>query len=203
MAARIAQRSLARRRRGYADEIRRLLDAAVVVMRRAHERGAKARVADIVAEAGLSNEAFYKHFASKDALVDALLEDGTVRLREHLERQLAKETTPEGQVRRWITGVLAQSAPEPAAATRAVLANAGGPTAGRAIGRHYASGPLAELLVAPFELLGSATPDVAAGFVAHAVLGVLADHLWSGTRVNQFQTRRLVELGLAVARTGG
>ena len=45
------------------------------------------RVADIVAEAGLSNDAFYRHFASKDALVAALVEDGagaTGRLRRRI-----------------------------------------------------------------------------------------------------------------------
>ena len=54
------------------------------------------RVADIVAAAGLSNDAFYRHFASKDALVAAILEDGTARLRSYLDHQMAKARRPEG-----------------------------------------------------------------------------------------------------------
>ncbi|WP_433155373.1 TetR/AcrR family transcriptional regulator [Actinomadura nitritigenes] len=41
-------------------------------------------MADIVNAAGLSNEAFYRHFPSKGALVAALLEDGTERLHGHV-----------------------------------------------------------------------------------------------------------------------
>ncbi len=62
------------------------------------------RVADIVAAAGLSNDAFYRHFSSKDALVAAILEDGTERLTSYLAHQMAKEPTPERQVRRWVDG---------------------------------------------------------------------------------------------------
>ena len=84
------------------------------------------RVADIVAAAGVSNDAFYRHFASKDALVTAILDDGTERLRSYLAHQMDKESTPEGQIRRWVQGVLAQAADDDiAASTLAVLWNAG------------------------------------------------------------------------------
>ena len=76
--ARIAQRALAKRGAGYASEVRRLLDAALEVMRQGGT-ASRPRVADIVAAAGLSNDAFYRHFPSKDALVAALLEDGAER----------------------------------------------------------------------------------------------------------------------------
>ena len=108
VASRIAGRTLAKRGADYADEVRRLLDAALEVMR---ECGtvSRPRVADVVAAAGLSNEAFYRHFPSKDALVDAILEDGTTRLVSYLAHHMAKETTPEGKVRRWVEGVLSQT----------------------------------------------------------------------------------------------
>jgi hypothetical protein len=59
IAARIAAQTLTKRGTDYASEVRRLLDAALRVM---GEQGttARARVADIVAAAGLSNEAFYR-----------------------------------------------------------------------------------------------------------------------------------------------
>lgn len=168
-------------------------------MRKGSVEGEKARVADIVAEAGLSNEAFYKHFRSKDALVEALLDDGAQRLYGYLAHQMAKESTPEGKVKRWVVGVLGQAAPEPAAATLAVLFNAGSTSTGRAAGRHPASEQLATLLHEPFQKLGSSAPTFAATFAAHAVLGKLSDFLWSGARTNTHVNKRLTGLCLAVA----
>ena len=83
------------------------------------------RVADIVAAAGLSNDAFYRHFPSKDALVAALLEDGTARLTSYLTHQMDKEADPADRVRRWVEGVLSQADEDIAATTLAVLWNGG------------------------------------------------------------------------------
>src|SRR5262245_61862471 len=107
VAERIAQQSMAKRGANYADEVRRLLDAGLEVMRRCGTTS-RPRVSDIVAAAGCSNDAFYRHFPSKDALVVAILEDGAQRLRSYLSHQMAKEAAPERQVRRWVEGVLAQ-----------------------------------------------------------------------------------------------
>ena len=79
----IAKQSLARREAQYASEVRRLLDAGLEVMRECGTASSP-RVADIVAAAGLSNDAFYRHFASKEALVAAILEDGSARLTSYL-----------------------------------------------------------------------------------------------------------------------
>ncbi len=137
VAGRIVRRTLAKREDQYASEVRRLLDAALEVIRRCGT-SSRPRVADIVAEAGLSNEAFYRHFHSKDALVTAILEDGGERLRSYLDHQLAKESTPEGQVRRWVRGVLSQADKDIAATTLAVLWNASALGGGPAAGRHFA-----------------------------------------------------------------
>src|SRR5437660_12483427 len=124
LAERIAQRALADRGAAYASEVRRLLDAGIAVIQRA----GTARVADVVAEAGLSNDAFYRHFPSKEAFIAALVEDGAARLRSYLEHQMAKESTPEAQVRSWVRGVLDQAADETiAATTRSVLSNGAAP----------------------------------------------------------------------------
>ena len=191
MAQRVAQQTLQRRGADYADEVRRLLDAALQVMQRTPGR---ARVADIVAEAGLSNDAFYRHFPSKDALVAALLDDGAERLRSYLEHQMTKERTPERRIRRGVEGVVGQADDAIADTTMAVLHNAGG---SRAAGRHFASEPLAALLVEPLAELGSTAPDLDAAFVAHGVLGRLADHLWEGTKPTRRETDHLVGLCLA------
>jgi AcrR family transcriptional regulator len=177
VAGRIVRRSLAKREEEYAGEVRRLLDAALEVMQKCGT-SSRPRVADIVAAAGLSNEAFYRHFRSKDALVNALLEDGAERLRSYLTHQLAKERTPEGRVRGWVAGVLSQADGQVAATTLAVLWNGGSAAGGLAAGRHFASSPLASLLEEPFAALGSDAPERDAALAEHATLGTLSDLLW-------------------------
>ena len=152
-------------------------------------------------QAGLSNDAFYRHFKSKDALVTALLEDGGERLRSYLEHQLAKETTPEGQVRRWVEGVLSQAVGDVAATTLAVMWNGGSAGAGLAAGRHFASAPVATLLHEPFAALGSATPELDAMLAAHATFGLLSDLLWEGAEPTEADVDRVTAFCLrAVAR---
>lgn len=196
LATRIALRTLANRGEDYADEVRRILDTALALM---HDLGTdrKPRVADIVAAAGVSNDAFYRYFASKDALVTALLEDGAQRLTSYLSHQMAKETTAEGQVRRWVDGVLSQAEGETANRTLAVLWNGG--EVADAAGRHFAAAPVAALLKDPLEVLGSKTPDLDASLVAHAVLGRLSDHLWERSRASAAERRRLLRFCLHVA----
>ncbi len=173
-----ARRLLAEREAGYADEVRRLLDAGLEVMARCGTTS-RPRVADIVEAAGLSNDAFYRHFRSKDALVTAILDDGAERLHDYLAHQMAKETTASGQVRRWVEGVLSQADAEIAATTLAVLWN-GGAVDGTGAGRHGASATLATLLHEPFAELGSPDPELDASLAAHAAMGKLSDLLWQG-----------------------
>jgi len=200
VAARIARRTLARRNAdAYEDEVRRLLDAAMAGIR-ACGTDSRPRVADIVAAAGLSNDAFYRHFPSKDALVTALLEDGSQRLLSYLAHQMAKEDAPRGQVKRWVEGVLSQADEEIAGTTLAVLYNSSGADGRQVSGRHFASRPLATLLHDPFERLGSDRPEFDALFVAHAVLGTLSDHLWQRTRPTARETEHIVSLSVAAVR---
>ena len=93
---------------------------------------------------------------------------------------MAKETTPEGQVRRWVEGVLSQADEEIAATTLAVLWN-GGAVDGTGAGRHGASATLATLLHEPFAELGSPDPELDASLAAHAAMGKLSDLLWQGS----------------------
>jgi AcrR family transcriptional regulator len=200
VARRIVRRSLAKRESEYAGEVRRLLDAALDLMRR-HGTTSRPRVADIVAAAGLSNDAFYRHFPSKDALVTAILEDGGERLRSYVDHQMSKERTPEGKVRRWVAGVLAQADTESAATTLAVLWNGSSADGGLAAGRHFASAPVASLLHEPFAALGSDAPELDAALVAHATFGLLSDHLWKGAGATRADVDRVTDFCLrAVAR---
>ena len=191
VAERVAQRALAERSAAYAAEVRVLLDAGLQVIRRCGT-SSRPKVAEIVAAAGLSNDAFYRHFASKDALITALIADGAEVLHGYLQHQMAKEQSPEGRIRCWVAGVMSQAEEDVAATTVAVLWNAGSVGDGVASGRHFASAPLAGLLRQPLQELGSAHPELDAALVSHAILGTLSDHLWSRTRPTAAELDHLV-----------
>ena len=195
---RVAQRALAARTAAYAEEVRLLLDAGLLVIRRCGT-DSRPRVADIVAEAGLSNDAFYRHFSSKDALITALIEDGADVLHGYLKHQMAKETSAEGRIRCWVVGVMSQADQEVAATTVAVLWNAGSVGNGPASGRHYASGPLALLLREPLRELGSRYPEQNPTLITHAMLGTLSDHLWRRSSPSEDELEHLVQFCLRAA----
>jgi AcrR family transcriptional regulator len=199
VAARIAAQTLAKRGPDYESEVRRLLDAAFKVMS-TNGTSARARLADIVTEAGLSNDAFYRHFSSKDDLIAALLEDGTQRLAGYVDHQMGKETTPERQVRRWVEGVLSQTREDTAATTLAVLWNGSSVGTGSRAGRHNASVPLAALLHQPFVALGCTDPDMSASLAAHAILGKVSDYLWAGKRPTREEIDHITEFCVGAAR---
>ena len=203
VAARIARQTLDRRAPDYTDEVRRLIDAGREVMRRCGT-GARPRVADIVSEAELSNDGFYRHFASKDALVAAILDDGTQRLLSYLAHQMSKEATATDQVRCWVEGVLSQAADEEGAATTlAVLWNAASLGRALAVPHTTTSARLATLLRVPFAELGSDDAVLDAELVAHAVVGRLTDLLWSHRTPTSAETARLVRFCLAAATADG
>ncbi|MGZ4677446.1 MAG: TetR/AcrR family transcriptional regulator [Acidimicrobiia bacterium] len=121
----LADRALSDRHQAYAAEIRSLLDAALAVMRR--DETIDPKVADIVRAARLSNQAFYRHFDGKDALLLTLLADGRERLAATIERRMRRSgSNAAAQVRAWIGAVVDQARdPDAAAATRPFVANAG------------------------------------------------------------------------------
>lgn len=107
VAHRVASRTLAGRSEAYADEVRRLIEAGYAVMRQTGTLDP--RVTDIVREAGLSNQAFYRHFRGKDELLVAILDDGQRQLVDYLRHRMARAQTPDARVRAWIDGVMAQA----------------------------------------------------------------------------------------------
>jgi AcrR family transcriptional regulator len=107
VAERVASRTLAVRSAAYADEVRRLIDAGYTVMRRTGSLDP--RVNDIVREAGLSNQAFYRHFSGKDELLVAILDDGQRQLVAYLEHRMAGASAGDARVRAWVEGVMEQA----------------------------------------------------------------------------------------------
>ncbi|WP_328392795.1 TetR/AcrR family transcriptional regulator [Nocardia sp. NBC_00416] len=199
LVGRIARQAVAEREAEYADEIRRLLDAALAQVRRCGP-DARPRVADIVAAAGLSNDAFYRHFRSKDALMAAVLADGAERLTDYVAHRMSKEPRADAQVRCWVAAILAQADEPLAADARAVLCHTGALGSDLVTGQ-VGSAPrrLAVLLHAPFAELGVREPELAAGLVAYATVGKLSEYLWSHTEPTAADIERMGEFCLAAA----
>jgi AcrR family transcriptional regulator len=117
MGSRAVDRALAKRRAAYSDEVRRLVEASFALIRA--QGRLEPRVSDVVRAAGLSNQAFYRHFRSKDELLLAVLDEGVRRLASYLRHRMERAEAPLAQVREWLSGMAAQALdPEAAAATR-------------------------------------------------------------------------------------
>lgn len=82
-----------------------LLAAAETVLR---GRGYDAlRVDDVLARAGLSTRAFYRHFSGKSELFLALFDRETARAADRLRAKVSEATDPEAAVRAWVAATLA------------------------------------------------------------------------------------------------
>jgi AcrR family transcriptional regulator len=178
LAAQAVRRALAGREAAYVQEVQRLLDAGMAAMEAA-EHGGAPRVADIVRAAGLSNQAFYRHFASRDELIAAVVERGGARLVSYAAHQMEKASDPAEAIRRWILAVLSQASNKSVAQqTRAVMWNL------RQLPRSVdqvapsAHAAAAALLVEPLGALGCADPDRDAAAIGDLVFGRLEHHLW-------------------------
>jgi AcrR family transcriptional regulator len=201
LAEQAAQRSTSRLVAARAEEAEALLAAGMAVMvRNGTER--RATVAEIVKEAGLSNQAFYRHFGSKDDLVAALIDAGARRLAGYLEHRMAATDDPIGQIRAWVVGVLAQvTDPEVAAPTRAVAWNRGplGSEAddqARQADRHSFG-----LLEAPLAALGRPDPQADAYLIGTLVFQVLTEALWADPAPRNDDLAFVADFCLAAVRT--
>lgn len=122
LAQRAVERSVGDLRSEYSEQIQRVLDSTYDLIERTGNVDPSLR--EILREAGLSTQAFYRYFQSKDELFLLLLDDGRRRILGYLEHRMQRVSTPEERVRAWIEGVLAQAANERAASrTRPFVAN--------------------------------------------------------------------------------
>jgi AcrR family transcriptional regulator len=196
---RLADATLAERRGQYTSEVRRLIDGAFEVMRTTGDIDPQVR--DIVKAAGLSNQAFYRHFPSKDALLLAVLADGQRQLVEYLRARVGSTTDPELQVRRWIEGMLAQARnPEAAEATRPFAIN------GARLADRYPDdlaathAELLDTLVPSIEALGGTEQD--GSFVCELALSRMNDAIIQRRSPQPQEVQRLVAFCLAGVRHG-
>ena len=102
LARRAVDRAVADRQSEYAREMQRILDATYRVIERTGAVDPSLR--DVLRETGLSTQAFYRYFQSKDELLLLLLDDGRRRLLGYLEHRMQKEASPQGAVGAWIAG---------------------------------------------------------------------------------------------------
>jgi AcrR family transcriptional regulator len=87
------------------DEQRELMDAGLAVLRRSGSDGCT--VAGVLAEAGLSTRAFYRHFASKDALILAIYKRDSLASCAKLRDRIRATTTARAALEVWIDETLA------------------------------------------------------------------------------------------------
>ena len=121
VADQLVERATGRAREKSAGEVEAMLAAAEVVLA---ERGyAGLRVDDVLAEAGLSTRAFYRHFQGKSELFLAVFDREMHRADERLRAKVEADGDPEAQVRAWIEATLALAyEPRLARRTRLFLA---------------------------------------------------------------------------------
>jgi AcrR family transcriptional regulator len=161
------------------DEAEALMAAATAEMvRLGSER--RVTVADIVRAAGLSNQAFYRHFASKDDLTAALVDAGARRLAGYRDPQMSTVDDGAEKVRVWIRGVLSQAAdPAVAQPTKAVAWNRTVIGTDAIEDSRRSEAMIWALLEEPLSELGVADPAREAYLVGCLVFAVLNDGLWA------------------------
>lgn len=191
----MAARTLRDRSYAYAEEIRRLIDAAYAVMRRTHE--IDPRVSDIVSEAALSNQAFYRHFRGKDELLLAVLDDGQRQLVSYLEGRMHRVGQGAPRVCAWIDGVLEQARnPDAAANTRPFAVN----SARLADRFPVESAQSREHVIAPLRgAVGDAggNPERDANAIYHLAMGRANDAITRGETPTRAEVDHLIAFALA------
>jgi AcrR family transcriptional regulator len=123
IAERAAERSVREARARAEAEVRAFIEAGLDVLR---ERGAAGlTVAEVLARAGRSTRAFYRHFESKDELLLAIYEHDAQASVAGLRDHIAAAGTPRAALGAWIDATLRLAYDEPRARRTRVLAAEG------------------------------------------------------------------------------
>jgi AcrR family transcriptional regulator len=152
------------------------------------------RVADIVAEAGTSNQAFYRYFAGKDDLMRSVFERGVARLHSYLDHQIAKVPEPRDQVATWIRGVLHQVMDRTAARQGAAIEHQLGTQ-----DQESDEGAMADvraLLLRAVRAAGSTRAESDTDAIYHVTLGTLRWHARRGSAPTKAESDNVVEFCL-------
>lgn len=115
-----ATRALAQRQAQHSTEVTRLIEAAFRLIRR--QGVVEPGVREVVAEAGLPNRSFYRHFATKDEFWLVLLEDNLAHLTADVAKAMQAASDPLQQVEAWMLTIFSQATdPEAIAVGRPFL----------------------------------------------------------------------------------
>lgn len=172
-------------------DVEAILDAALKVAEKSTP--AAPRVADIIAEAGTSNQAFYRYFTGKEDLMQAVMARGLRRVHAYLTHRMSKVTEPRQQIEVWIRGLLTQATNQTAArqgaAVNEILSGSYGRTDARA---SDAANALWELLLEPLAQLGSTEVELDARVIHEATMGTMSRHLQARTAPSPAECDHLV-----------
>lgn len=192
-----------RRQASYDDEVRRLIVAAQTVMLR-EGCTAQPRLADIVREAGMSNQAFYRHFRTRDDVIVATYEQGLLTIHDYLERQVRKHTGLEERLSAWIDGVLAQIEDTGLSELSTVIFwNLGQIARNSSEIKPVGHARILDLLGSILADGGVSEPDLTASFVQTLVMGMTTIYLESGRRPTPAEREQLLRFCLAGVTAAG
>ena len=93
LARRAVERSVVDRQAAYVEEMNRIVEATYALIERTGTVDPPLR--DILKQTGLSTQAFYRYFQSKDELMLLVLDDGRRRLVGYLEHRMARAEAAE------------------------------------------------------------------------------------------------------------
>ena len=176
-------------------DVEAILDAALIVAERCAP--AAPRVADIVAEAGTSNQAFYRYFTGKDDLMQAVMARGLRRVRAYLEHLMSRTSQPQEQVEQWIRGLLTQATnPTAARQSSAVTEILSGSHRRPDTRTGEATVALLDLLLEPLTQLGSTAVELDALAIYEATMGTMNRHLMLQTVPTKQEAEHLISFCL-------
>lgn len=119
---RAIDRALEKRAASATEDVDRIIEATYRVV--AASGTVDPGMREILREAGLSTQAFYRHFASKDELLLVVLDDGRIRLADYLRHRMDKVRPGLPRLKAWIEGMFAQASdPVASARTRPFIVN--------------------------------------------------------------------------------
>ena len=199
----LAQRSLTAQHETIVAEVEQILKAALAVF----VRSPQVTVEDIVREARISNSTFYRHFRSKQELIDAVTRDAALQLARHLETQLAASSDPVSQVSRWVEILLGQTQDDRfMSAAHAIFLNSRTEPHANAF-RVAAVDILRRSLIEPLARFGCDDPDRVSIFVCEFVVGIQTRYIMEEHKPDDREVRRAIDfvvggIGACVPRPG-
>lgn len=181
------QRADARRNRA------RLLDAATTEFA---ESGTAASLEDVARRAGLGIGTLYRHFPTRDDLIEAVIHDGVDDLVAAADTLLADEEDPLVALRTWLKGVVAHAASYRGLATSMAAAASG---EGRLTDACHRQEGAATALVERARGVGALRPDVR----VDEVLDLVSAVAWVAEQGRPHDHGRLLDLVLDGMRPAG